>query len=157
MSKLIYCITVWGFNLNKEELRKLQVLQNKILRLISGMDYDTPVPTLLKVCNELSVHQLIAYHTVCQVYKIQRTKEPMYHYNRLFGDQSEKQNRTKIRGSEMSAKQIEFDLSLARGSFFYQGSRIWNLLPHNIKISKNLRKFKINCKKWIQNNISIKP
>ena len=121
------------------------------------MDYDTPVPTLLKVCNELSVHQLIAYHTVCQVYKIQRTKEPMYHYNRLFGDQSEKQNRTKIRGSEMSAKQIEFDLSLARGSFFYQGSRIWNLLPHNIKISKNLRKFKINCKKLIKNYISIKP
>ena len=106
-SKLIYCITVWGkiwnltdndrgSSLTKSELYKLQVLQNKTLRLISGMDYDTPVSTLLKVCNELSVHQLIAYHTACQVYKIHTTKEPVYHYNRLFHDNSEKQKQNKF-------------------------------------------------------------
>ena len=27
-SKLIYCMTVWGYNLTKQEMRKLQILQN---------------------------------------------------------------------------------------------------------------------------------
>ena len=84
MSKLIYGITVWGFNLTKEEIRKLQVLQNKTLRLISGMEYGTPTSSLLKATNMLSVHQLVAYHTACLIFKIKQSKLPSYHYNRLF-------------------------------------------------------------------------
>ena len=121
------------------------------------MDYDTPVSTLLKECNQLSVHQLTAFHTACQVYKVHTTKKPEYHYNRLFFDKNDIINRTNIRGLKMNAKRIDFDLSLARGSFFYQGSRIWNLLPQKVKNSENLRKFKTNCKNWIQENISIRP
>ena len=42
-SKLMYCITVWGYNLSKEEMRKFQVLQNKSMRLISHSAYNMPL------------------------------------------------------------------------------------------------------------------
>ena len=45
ISKLIYGITVWGFSLNRKELRKLQVSYNKCLRLISHSSYDAPRTT----------------------------------------------------------------------------------------------------------------
>ena len=120
------------------------------------MEYDTPISTLLKECNQLSVHQLIVYHTANQVYKISSTKLPKYHYNRLFYEDHEKQDLANTRASDINMKRIDFDLSLARGSFFYQGSRMWTLLPPNIRNSPNLRKFKSNCKKWIQNNVKIR-
>ena len=171
-SKMIYCITVWGkiWNLSKyedtnyrsssmtkNELQKLQVLQNKSMRLISGLSYETPTAILLETCNQLSVHQLIAYHTACQVYKIYTTKLPVYHYNRLFYEENERLNGADTRASEIKSKNIQFDLSLARGSFFYQGSRIWSLLPPHIKKSDKLEKFKPCCRKWILQNIEIRP
>ena len=93
--RLIYCITVWGSiwtknaqynssSITEEAMRKLQVCQNKCLRLITGHDYNTSTKTLLKDSKQLSVHQLVAYHSVCQVYSIYRSKLPTYHYNRLF-------------------------------------------------------------------------
>ena len=79
-SKLIYCITVWGriwdipgsldeekrtsASLTKDDLRKLQVLQNKCLRLITNCDYKTPTETLLQRTNMLSVNQLTAQLTL---------------------------------------------------------------------------------------------
>ena len=158
-SKLIYCITVWGgiwglpnepnkvrrnTSISKESMRKLQVCQNKILRLISGRDYETPTSELLNLCNSLSVHQLVAYHSACQVYKTYKSKLPVYHYNRLFKEDS-------------TEKSINFNLALGKSNFFYQSGKIWNNLPVHIKQSKNLNLFKKKCKQWVKTNISIKP
>ena len=65
-------------------MRKLQVCQNKVLRLLTGKDYETPTADLLDLCNELSVHQLVAYHSACQVFKVSKSQLPNYHYKRLF-------------------------------------------------------------------------
>ena len=56
-------------SISKEAMRKLQVCQNKIMRLISGLDYLTPTNVLLEHTNQLSVHQLVAYHTAFQDYR----------------------------------------------------------------------------------------
>ena len=84
-SKLIYCIAVWGgiwglpdqkvtnrrtTSITKHEMRKLQVMQNKVMRLMTGLDYNSSTVNLLKSSNQLSVHQLVAYHTLCQTHKI---------------------------------------------------------------------------------------
>ena len=57
-------------SISKKDMRKLQVLQNKVMRLLSGHDYSTPTKILLQYCNQLSIHQLVVYHISCQVYKI---------------------------------------------------------------------------------------
>ena len=83
-SKLIYCITVWGSSLTKKESNKLQIAQNKIMRLISHSSYDTPRLDLLRKCNQLSVNQLISYHILCQTHRIFWSKLPDYHFKKLF-------------------------------------------------------------------------
>ena len=118
-SKLIYCLTVWGgiwnlpgnyqhkqMSITKEDLRKLQVLQNKIMRIESGYDYETPTEQLLQKCNQLSVHQQIAYHSICQLKKMIISEEPKYHIIRFTNNK------------EKNIERIDFHLSLARGFYF---------------------------------------
>ena len=119
-SKLVYCITVWGgiwglpneqnekrrnTSISKESMRKLQVCQNKVLRLLTGKDYETPTSELLALCNELSVHQLVAYHSACQVFKVSKSQLPNYHYKRLFLEY----NTDNI---------VDFRLALGKSNFF---------------------------------------
>ena len=94
-SKLCYCITVWGgvWNLPgdmrdettrsksiaKEDIRKLQVLQNKCMRMLTNMDRDTATSTLLHRTKFLSVHQMIAQHTAVQVFNVFKNRLPLYH------------------------------------------------------------------------------
>ena len=84
-SKLIYCIqlfgNVWGIpNLDmnnrrsvaftKDDNRKLQVLQNKVLQLKTDLARDTPTTHLLGWTGDMSVHQLTAYHTLNMVHGV---------------------------------------------------------------------------------------
>ena len=168
-SKLIYCITVWGrvwnipgnldeqnrlsSSLTKEDVRKLQVLQNKCLRLITKCDYRTPTATLIDKANMLSVHQLTAQLTLAQVFNINQTKLPAYHYERLFPT---------FKPSTRSAASVpvqraEFKLSQARSSFFYQASRLWTALPQQIRQPTDKYQFKKKSKLWVKQNIPVKP
>ena len=166
-SKLLYGITTWGgiwglssmdehtrnkMAITKEDMRKLQVIQNKALRLLKWMPRETPVSTLLSANKELSVHQLVAYHTGVQMYKVSTTRQPTYHYARLFENQE-----PNINTRTNDGKRVEFKLSLARTSFFYQSSRIWSELPYPIKTARSLETFKRAMKIWVKTNIMIKP
>ena len=157
-SKLMYCSSVWGgvwsipgamdmdstttrTSISKDDVRKLQVLQNKTMRLETNLDFGTPTKELLARTGKLSVHQMIAYSTAVQMYNIKRTEEPKYHHDRLFS----------------GANRVEFKLSLARASFFYQGARIWAALPGTMKTAPKVGNFKKQCKQWIKSNIHLKP
>ena len=128
-------------------MRKLQVCQNKIMRLISGLDYLTSTNVLLETTNQLSVHQLVAYHTACQVYQTSKSKLPVYHYNRLF----------ETKDNVVQNKQVDFHLTLGKSNFFYQSSLLWSLLPTDIQDASTIGSFKRKCKAWVKETISIHP
>ena len=166
-SKQIYCLTVFGslwglpgsmdednrnsIMLTKEDMRKMQVLQNSVMRITTNSRYDTPTSELLSKSNQLSVHQLTAYHTACQVFNIRRNQFPPYHMQRLFGEQNS------LRSGTSLESRVEFKSSLGRGSFFYYGSRLWNFLPHSAKTAPDIKMFKRMVKPWIKSHISIRP
>ena len=165
-SKLIYCISVWGgvWNLpgvyddkkrcnptiTLEDNRKLQVLQNSVLRLKTRLCKETPVSTLLAETKQLSVQQLTAYHYVLAVYKCKQAMEPEYMYNRLFPRNVVIRNFRRLTHQE---SRIDFELSLSRSSFFYRASRLWNGLQLEAKITEQVRTFKRLAKEWITKNI----
>ena len=76
---------------NKEDSRKLQVLQNKVVRLtVPGSGYNREkkkfnmsTEELYNKSGELSVHQLGAYHTLSMTKKIILTKKTGYLARRL--------------------------------------------------------------------------
>ena len=164
-SKLIYGITIYGgvwnlpgilnenpinsTSIRKEDMRKLQILQNSALRLLLRKPRETPVKNLLKESKQLSVHQLVAYHTATQTYKVFKNEEPRYHHDRLFGNITYEGTRSSTR--------VDFDLSLGRKSFFYQASHIWNCIPQQIKTARTIEQFKRVLKPWITSNIMEKP
>ena len=69
-SKQIYCMTVFGglwglpgsmdednrnsIMITKEDMRKLQVLQNSVMRITTNSRYDVPTSELLRKCKQLS-------------------------------------------------------------------------------------------------------
>ena len=170
-SKLAYGITVWGRvwnipgntddevrspSLTKDDMKRLQVLQNKCLRILTNSDYKTPTLNLLEKTNKLSVHQQIAYQTLSQVYSVRATKFPAYHYRRLFMKKDDMSIGTRS-NDEYRINRVNFNLSLCRSNFFYQSSRLWSSLPLNIKAMRSKLSFKKKCKSWVKKKIMIKP
>ena len=165
-SKLIYGITAWGscwgmdgkykeiaqnsINLRKEEMKKLQVLQNSSLRLLLKKKYDTPTSILLEEARALSVNQTVAMNMLSQVWKIQECHQPVYHYERLFGRLTEPNTSTRSISSKEAS--VNFNLSQGRGSFFYQAAILWNNLPPGVKNSSSKQQFKSRGKPWVQRN-----
>ena len=98
-SSLLYCLplfmNVWNLYsaddtirrstaITKEDCRKLQVLQNKVLRCkIGHLNRHTPTIELLRRANDLSVHQLGAYHSLVTLARILLNGKPAYLFNRL--------------------------------------------------------------------------
>ena len=170
-SKIYYCITVWGgvwdipgdlndvdgrnMSITKDEMRKLQVMQNKCMRMMTGLDRYSSTANLLKKSKMLSVHQTVALQSAVQVFNVLKNRAPAYHYQRLFPHhgtgQMENRSVTNLNS------RVEFSSALGRSSFFYQSSRIWCALPMSIKTAGNVQTFKTRCKNWVMANIKIKP
>ena len=134
-SRLIYCITVWAAiwhipgdyeienkrtSMSKKDMHKLQALQNKALRLIHGTDRSESTENLLKRTDSLSVHQLAAYHTLLQAFKIKNSGLPTYHSRMLFGAP----NVEGYNSRSGATTRVNFNLSLGRGYFFYMTKHI---------------------------------
>ena len=138
-------------------MRRLQVLQNKTLRLLTRADRSTPTSTLISLARCLSVHQLGAYHTANQVYQVHQSRRPVYHHARLFQNNLLVQDHVTVRSQNNLQSRINFNLSTCRSSFFYQGAKLWSALPMDVKTSRNSGQFKSRCKNWIRRNIKVKP
>ena len=126
------------------------------MHLVTNSEYRTPTEHLLRVTGSLSVHQRIAQLSLAQVYTISRNKKPTYHYNRLFGNYAGPTTavpttQPDTRLARHSINRIEFRLSLARASFFYQASRLWSALPDELRTIKNKAKRKSND--WVKSKI----
>ena len=80
MSKLSYLISLLG-GCGAVLKKSLQIIQNKVARVVTRLEWSTPAKELLLQCGWLSVNQLIFYHSVLLVYKVKLSKTPKYLYS----------------------------------------------------------------------------
>ena len=169
-SKLIYCLPLWAhvFNLptmddnnrrytafSKSDNRRLQVLQNRVLRLKTGLPRDTHLTDLLQESNCMSVQQLTAYHTLMTVHRVITTGFPKYLANKL---KLKKPGVVVFPHRQLNTIEVpNVNLTLSRGGFIYRGAILWNLLPQIMRSEENPKSFKNQLRKWIKSNISPKP
>ena len=114
----------------------------------TGLDYETPILTLISTSGDLSVHQQIAYHTLLTVHKSITNKKPRYIYERLcIRTTSENRIFPHRQSNKIS---VNGKLTLTRGGFIYYGVMLFNQLPIDTT-------FKTKVKLWISKNISISP
>ena len=149
---MIYCLQVFGnvwFDndehrysaFTKSNSRKLQVLQNKVLRLRlkTNLHHRISTKELLHRCQELSVNQLSAYHTLLAVHRAVRGGKPVSIHEKM--KLSQRQTNT--------IHVPNTKLTLSRGGFCCRGALLWNRMPTELRAKESYLSFKKNLKRWI--------
>jgi hypothetical protein len=167
-SLLNYCIevfgNVWGLSsydetdrhstaFRKEDNMKLQVLVNKVLRSLTGLDQDTSVSLLSSTSGQLSVHQRTALFTLTSVHKALKTQEPSYSYSLL----NSNPDLTEGARLQVNCNRVHYNLSISRCSYYYRGSRLYNQIPDSLVKTTKQAVFKKCAKQWVKNNIPLLP
>ena len=131
------------------ELQKLQVIQNKMFRLLAGKKLQdrVKVERLGKQFGIMSINQMTCYHTLLESFNI------------INYGSSEKIQKKLLPKSDTS---LNLTVPLCKKTscrgFSYYASRLWNSMPTRIKalgrrVAKNeksrLNNFKKEVKKWI--------
>ena len=141
----------------KQHCNILQILENKVLRIITGHGYNTPISQLLEDSGQLSVNQLVAYHTLLTVFKVVKTGEPGYLAERLGVGRGEvPQDRVRARRRQHDIR-LEYRLSISRTGTLYRGKRLWNSLPVTLRTARSVGSFKRGVKRWVKAHIPIHP
>ena len=122
-SLMNYCIeivgNIWGLetydeeerhstSFRKEDNSKLQIIMNKVLRSLTGMDRDTHVSLLTEASGQLSVHQRTALFTLTSVHKAIKLKEPAY----SFAEFCQNQPPIQTGRHQANCSRIEYKLSI---------------------------------------------
>ena len=95
----------------KEDSRRLQILVNKVLRSLTGLDRDTPTKELHIKSNQLSVNQRCAFFSILLVHKVLQHKQPEYHYDQFVLNQDYRRNENNV------VSRTHYSLSISRCSF----------------------------------------
>ena len=150
MSKFIQLIQLWG-GAHEYLLNYLQVLQNRAARMVTKCGWFTTTESTLRQCGWLSIRQLVVYHNVLQVYKVKKTQQPKYLYNKL----STNVQTTRHVGNHGIRENAKFKSDLGTRNFTFLATKQWNTLPPTIRTSSTVESFKKDVKNWIQTNIPI--
>ena len=168
-SLLNYCVevygNVWGLPtyddqvrhstaFRKEDNMKLQILVNKVLRSLTGLERDTPVSVLSSVSGKLSVQQRTAFFTINSIHRSMQTQEPQYSYSTLKPIANQE---NEVPHYHSNCNMVHRKLSISRGGYYYRGSRLYNLLPASLTQSLTQSAFKKGAKQWVQANIPLLP
>ena len=150
MSKLSYLIALWG-GCGVVLKKCLQIIQNKVARMVTKLDWSTPSKEVLHQVGWLSVNQLIFYHSVLLIFKVKQNQTPVYLHN-MFSWSYKYNTRQAEGGTIRLVGKPRLDLN--RNSFRWRAANQFNQLPADIRTSSSLINFKLNAKKWIENNVS---
>ena len=150
LSKLCYLIQLWG-GADSYLLARLQVLQNKAARAVTGKSWFTSTRRLLEECKWLSVRQLVFYQTVMGVQKIVMSGKPD-HLSKKFSNDHPYRTRQAAGGGLRFGEDFNGKSDLSHTSFCYRGTVDYNRIPVYIRRAKTMQTFKYKLKQWISTN-----
>ena len=155
MSKLTFMISLWS-GCPEFLISALQVCQNKAARAVTKHGMSTPVQQLLKECGWRSVRQEMHYHTLMQVHKTLKYRNPAYIHSKLTGDGVYSYNTR--RASTSSIRQglaFKTGLVLCKDSFRWRGASWYEKLPWDIRKQEKIGTFKSKLNQWVKTNVPI--
>lgn len=141
-----YCATLL-LACKKEQIKQLQKLQNRAMRMILKCEFRTPKKFMLNALNLMSIEQKIKYNSILMIYKMKTGKAPIYlseklRYNNEVHDRNTRQ-RNDIRTPMVTSELMRKDL-------FYDGIKLYNEVCNDIRKIDNLNEFKRKCKEYVK-------
>ena len=158
MGKLSYLISLWG-GTSKDNLKALQVIQNKAARFVTR-DWNNSTVQNLSALGWLSVNQMIFYHTVLLMFKLKRSRAvggppaPTYLLN-MFNWEYNYETRQAEAGVVKPLGVPRLDVS--KQSFRYRAAEMYNKMPRELTSYDSVNMFKTAVKSWIIDNIPVRP
>lgn len=145
-----FCSTIM-LMFNGEMVNRLQILQNRGMRIILKKNRFVSKSVLLKSLNWLNVNQRIKYNVLIFVFKIINRHLPNYLMEKLkyVGDLTQYNLRNKF-----DFRLDFFRNSKTQNSLFYKGLKLYNELPIELKNEKNLFKFKKKLECYVKENFN---
>ena len=146
-SRLYYCSTVWS-NTTKENIKKLQLIQNFACRIVLGLKKYDHITEGLKSLNWLNVNDRLLVNDLLMVHKCIHDQIPSYLTGKFI-------QRSKIHGRNTRCRG-ELDLPICRlkigqRSFAFRGAKLYNNLPNDIKKTPDVKKFKAKVCNYLLN------
>ena len=131
-----YCNVVWG-RCNKTLCNKLQVLQNRAAKIITGVSRYGSSTEALNVLNWKNLEEKLSVSEAVVMYKIVNNQAPSYLSNR-FSKRETCYNTRHKHDLFMQKPNTEY----MKRSFTYRGAKLWNSLDDNVKNACNPISFK---------------
>lgn len=132
--------------MGETQIGKLQVAQNRAMRVILQCKRNTKVEHMLQTLRYMSVRQRLHYNVCIFIFKVLKghVPEELRHRIEIVGDGSEKETRQKGNIVLQSRKTCR-----AQKSVFYSGVKMYNALPSDIKQCEKVEKLKRMLKEYI--------
>ena len=146
-----YCSTLY-LNTTKDQIINMQKIQNRGMRIILKCNYLTPKKFMLDALNWLSVAQRIRFNALVMIFKIKHGLVPQY----LNDDVKYVHNIHSINLRNSQDFRIpKYKTNITTKSIFYEGMKLFNALPNEIKTINNLITFKKHCRTYVKKETTI--
>lgn len=141
-----YCATIL-VGAQKSEIKKLQIQQNRAMRVIIQCNRYTPVVDMLDTLKFMSIKERIQYKTLIFIFKLIK--------NQITGDLVNKIQRVKDKTARETrqAQHLVINFSKteqAKNRLFDKGIELYNKLPLEIKNCEQIKEFKRKIIKHIK-------
>lgn len=132
----------------KEEVQRLQIQQNKAMRILLSCDIYTPITVMLQSLGWLNIEQCIRRANLVLIYKIEHNLQPSYLKFYI-------EKRSNFYNYDLRTKQ-HFNIPMVnttslQKTLFYDGVRLYNELPDNIKNARDLKMFTKGLLNYLRN------
>ena len=145
---LDYCSTIWGNNISKGDIKRLQRLQNCAMRIILECGRMTRTKHMLATLKWLSVEQRLLYNSGCLIWKIVNKETPSYLSHAV-----RKTGTVHNHGTRSTSENKLFINQGHSKSLGVHGSKCWNDIPAPIRNAKTFRTFKTEYLKFLKSEI----
>lgn len=145
---LDYCSTIWGNNISKGDIKRLQRLQNCAMRIILECDRMTRTKHMLETLKWLSVEQRLLYNSGSLMWKILNNETPSY-----LCDAVRKSSSVHDHGTRSSTGNNLFINQGHSKSLGVHGSKCWNDIPASIRNCQTFRTFKTAYLKHLKSEV----
>jgi len=142
-----YCASIL-WNASNENVKKMQLLQNKGMRTILNCKYDTHIEDMLNKIEWLNVKQKLALDVLVLIKKINNKEVPNYLCEEVkFASDIHNYGTRTATDFYIPAIKSAF----GKKSLFQDGLRLYNSLPLDIKNIVKTKLFKTKCKVYMKN------